>query len=357
MATRKTAFKPRAKSRGRKIAPQPALPGLTGVVGIDVSKSKFNACFLVTGRSKPQSAVFTANAAGHRKFLQWLDRVGAGSCVHICMEETGCYGRTLAAFLHGAGHHVSLVNAALIKSFGKSLNLRTKTDSVDAELIARYTLERSPRLWAPLVPQHQALRDLSRRRKQIMGMLVQEKNHLEASPSAAMSQAIHAMIEYLKDQINSLTESMRQIVAADDTLRHNRELLESIPGIGELTSLLLLAELPPLDSFESARQLCAYAGLTPRENESGSSVKGRSRLCKQGRSGLRTLMFMPAISLMAVKKTTGPLHSFAQRLKKNAKKSACIVGALMRKLMGMSFAILRSGQPYNPNYRGPILAQ
>ena len=92
-------------------------------------------------------------------------------------------------------------------------------------------------------------------------------------------------------------EQMERLAAEDPALAHNRSLLDSIPGIGALTALLLLAELPALDSFESARQLCAYAGLTPRERQSGTSVHGRTRLCKQGRGGLRSLLFLPAASL------------------------------------------------------------
>src|SRR5687768_7050352 len=105
---------------------------------------------------------------------------------------------------------------------------------------------------------------------------------------------------------------MERLAAADAVLARNRGLLDSIPGIGPLSAHLLLAELPALDSFESARQLCAYAGLTPREKQSGSSLKGRSRLCKQGRSGLRSLLFLPAMSILATK--AGPLKTFAQRL-------------------------------------------
>lgn len=122
------------------------------------------------------------------------------------------------------------------------------------------------------------------------------------------------------------------------------------PGSAEISATRLLAELPALDSFESARQLCAYAGLTPRERQSGTSVNGRTRMCKQGRSGLRELLFMPAMSLMKAK--SGPLHEFAIRLIKAAKQPACVVGALMRKLMGLVFAILRSGQADDPIY-GP----
>lgn len=332
----------------KRIAPQPALPGLSGAVGIDVSKTKFNACYLADSKARAQNAVFSADAQGHAKFLIWLDRVGSGQSLHLCLEETGCYGRALAAFLHQAGHHLSVVNAALIKNYGRSLNLRTKNDVVDAKLIAQYTLERAPRGWAPLAPAHQALRDAARRREQLLQLILKERNHLEASPSQQMSELIRGNIEQLESQRAQIEALMASLVAGDAQLARNAELLDSIPGIAKLSAMLLLAELPALDSFENARQLCAYAGLTPRENQSGSSLQGRPRLCKQGRGSLRKLLFMPAVSLMSSK--SGPLRQFAHRLLKAAKKPACVVGALMRKLTALVFAILRSGKPFDPNY-------
>jgi transposase len=330
------------------IAPEPCLPGTSGVVGIDVSKASFHVCHLADSRARPQTGVFTSDAAGHARFLAWLDRVGTRQSLHICLEETGCYGRALASFLHEAGHHVSIVNAALIKNYGRSLNLRTKNDRIDAQLIARYTLERTPERWQPLESQHQALRDAARRRQQILRLLLQEKNHLEACASPTIRDSIKQTMAALQAQIATIEAHMDSLVACDANLRHNAALLVTIPGIGKLTARLLLAELPALDSFTSARQLSAYAGLTPREHQSGTSVNGRPRLCKQGRSGLRRLFFMPAVSLMSTK--SGPLRQFADRLLKAAKKPACVVGALMRKLSALVFAILRSGQPFDPGY-------
>lgn len=330
------------------IAPEPTLPGTTGAVGIDVSKATFHACYLAHSTARPQTGVFSADAAGHAKFLAWLDRIGTHHSLHLCLEETGCYGRALGTFLHQAGHHVSIVNAALIKNYGRSLNLRTKNDHVDAQLIAGYTLERVPARWQPIDPQHQALRDAARRRQQLLNLLLQEKNHLEATLSSTIRGSIEATIAALKQQITAIETLMKTLISADPSLSHNLALLISIPGIGQLTAMFLLAELPPLDGFSSARQLSAYAGLTPREHQSGTSVKGRSRLCKQGRGGLRKLFFMPAVSLM--KSKAGPLRIFADRLLAAAKKPACVVGALMRKLSGLVFAVLRSGKPFDPHY-------
>lgn len=337
------------------IAPAPTLPGTTGAVGIDVSKKTFNAAYQPARGAPCKNAAFTSDAAGQAKFLTWLQRVGAGQSCHLCLEETGLYGRALASFLHEAGHHVSLVNAALIAHFGRSLNLRTKNDPVDARLIAAYTLERVPPRFKPLPSQHQNLRDASRRRQQLKRMIAKEKNHLETTGTEAIREHIEATLKLLEGQLAQLDAHIEEIIASDAHLSRNRELLMSIPGIAKISATRLLAELPALDSFESARQLCAYAGLTPRERQSGTSVNGRTRMCKQGRGGLRELLFMPAMSLMNSKE--GPLKEFALRLLKAAKKPACVVGALMRKLMALAFAILRSGKPYDAKYRPTTSAQ
>lgn len=331
------------------IAPEPSLPGTAAAIGIDVSKLYFNACFLADKTAAPQRGRFSSDSAGQARFIPWVQRVGQGRSVHVCLEETGCYGRALAAFLHQAGHHVSLVNAALIKRHAESLNLRNKNDTLDAWMIASYTLERVPARWQPLACAHQKLRDLARRRTQVLDMVIAEKNHLEAAADGQVREHIQHLMELLQKEHDGLWQQMLAVVKDDAAMAHNAQLLKSIPGIGEITAVMLLAELPALDSFESARQLCAYAGLSPRQHQSGSSVRGRTRLCKQGRGGLRTLLFMPAVSLMSSKR--GVLRVFADRLLKAGKAAKCVVGALMRKLMALVFAILRSGAPFDPNFR------
>jgi transposase len=327
---------------------QQMLPGFTAAAGIDVSKKNFHVCVLTPSGKRPQKGTFSTDAEGHRKFTAWLHRVSSGAPVHCCLEETGSYGRALAGFLHEGGHYVSVVNAALIKHFGRSLNVRTKNDSVDAHLIARYTLERVPARWVPLAPAHEALRAAARRRQQLIALIVAEENHLEAAADPGVRAHITETLAMLKSQQEKIVMEMERVAAADSALAHNANLLESIPGIGPLTARLLLAELPALDCFESARQLCAYAGLTPRERQSGTSLNGRVRLCKQGRSGLRMLLFLPALSVLSSK--GGALKDFANKLIRAGKAPKCAVGALMRKLMSLVFAILRSGKPYDPRY-------
>lgn len=349
-AAKPKARKPRVrKPKARVIAPTPTLAGTCPAVGIDISKKSFHACLLTQRDSPSVSGEFTADAQGHSKFITWAKRVGQGQALHFCMEETGIYGRALALFLHAAGHHVSLVNAALIKHHGRTLNLRNKNDPVDARLIAHYTLCHVPARWTPPAPEHQRLRELARRRKQIGEMIIAEKNHLEAAQDRGVRAHIEHLLKLLETEHQKVWEEMRQLVKGDATMQRNAQLLQSIPHVAEITTINLLAELPPVDAFEDARQLCAYAGLSPRQEQSGTSVNKRTRMCKQGRSGLRTLLFMPAMSVLSSK--SSPLRAFAERLLKAGKAPKCVVGALMRKLLSLAFAILRSGNPFDANYR------
>jgi transposase len=234
--------------------------------------------------------VLTSDAAGQAKFLLQLQRVRAGQSCHICLDETGLYGRALASFLQEAVYNVSLVNAALIAHHGRSLNLRTKNDPVDARLIAVYTLERVPPRFTPLPPRHQELRDASRWRQQLMRMILKEKNHLETTSSKTLGENIAATVSLLEGRLAQIEALIEPLIAEDARLSRNRELLMSIPGIGKTIATRLLAELPAIDSFASVRQMCAYAA---RASERHVGQRPQPHV-QTRRSGLRELLFMPA---------------------------------------------------------------
>jgi transposase len=319
-----------------------------------MSKRYFHACLLQQIDSKPVSARFDAHEEGFVKFITWVKRVSSSQMLHFCLEETGIYGRGLAAFLHEAGHHVSLVNAALIKHHGRSLNLRMKTDTVDAWLIAHYTLQRVPARWQPPKAAHAQIRALARRRQQLIELIIIEKNHAEAAQEDCMRQSIQQIIALLSEERDKISEDMGALMQSDPVLNTQRQLLRSIPHIGDITAHHLLAELPPVDAFASARKLCAFAGVTPRRETSGDTIHKRSRLCKQGRPGLRRLLFTPALAILHSHHS--PLKPFAQRLLQAGKAPKCVVGALMRKLLSLVFAILRSGKPFDAHYQRHIAA-
>jgi transposase len=178
------------------------------------------------------------------------------------------------------------MNPAAIKAFAASRLSRTKTDRVDAELIARFCLAHQPPPWTPPAPEVRELQALVRRLESLIEMRVAEENRLSAGVNvAAVRTSVEEMIAHLKDQISRTEKLIRKHIDKHPGLKQQSELLNSIPGIAATTAAVLLAEVPDIKLYRSARQVAAFAGLVPRERQSGSSVRGRVRLSKIGTRG------------------------------------------------------------------------
>ena len=269
---------------------QPAL-------GIDIAKLKFNVC-LIKQDGKLKHKVFTNTTAGFEQLREWLSRQGVGQ-VHACLEATGTYGEALSLFLHQAGHTVSVINPAAIKAFAQSRLSRTKTDRVDAELIARFTQAQEPPAWTPLPAEVRELQALVRRLESLIEMRVMEENRLSSGITVdSVRQSVEELLAHLNEQIKRTEELIRQHINNHPGLKRQSELLDSIPGIAETTAALLLSEVTDIKQYRSARQVAAYAGLVPRERQSGSSVRGRTRLSKIGNARLRRALYWPAITAL-----------------------------------------------------------
>jgi transposase len=242
------------------------------ILGIDIAKLKFNVCLLNTS-GKLKHKVFANTAAGFQQLAAWLVKQGAQR-VHACMEATGAYGEALALDLHQAGHTLSVVNPAAIKSFAGSRLSRTKTDKVDAELIARFCVAQQPLAWTPPAPEVRQLQALVRRLEALVEMRTAESNRLEAIITIdAVKACVEEHLAYLDWQIKQTQALIGTHINNHPRLKEQSELLDSIPGIGETTAATLLSEITDITHYKSARQVAAFAGLVPRERQSGSSVR------------------------------------------------------------------------------------
>lgn len=315
------------------------------LVGIDISKATFDVVLLHRGQER--HAQFDNNVKGFAALSEWLTHHAART-VHACMEATGRYGDELALYLYQAGHTVSVENPTRIKKYAESQLMRNKTDKADAALIADFCRTQPVRVWEPPEPAYRELQALVRHLQALMAMRQQEKNRLAAgNPSSTVQATIQQHIAFLEKQIAALTKQIDDFIDQDPLLRQQRKLLVSIPGIGNLTAARLLAEVQDVNRFESASQLAAYAGLTPEQRVSGSSVRGRAHLSKKGRVFFRTALFFPAISA----RTHNPLvRAFCQRLEARGKCGLAITCAAMRKLMHIVYGVLKHQQPFDPNY-------
>lgn len=256
------------------------------ILGIDIAKLKFNVCLINKG-GKLKHKVFPNTASGFEQLRDWLSKQSVER-VHACLEATGTYGEALALFLHQAAHTVSVINPAAIKAFAQSRLSRTKTDRVDAELIARFAQAQAPPAWTPLPAEVRELQALVRRLESLIEMRVAEENRLASGIMVdSVRRSVEEHLAYLTQEIKRTEELIRNQINSNPTLKQQSELLDSIPGIAETTAALLLAEITDIRQYKSARQVAAYAGLVPRERQSGSSVRGRTRLSKIGNARLR----------------------------------------------------------------------
>jgi len=315
-------------------------------LGLDVAKAKLD-CALRFPDGKYKSKVVENTPSGFKALIEWLAKHGATSA-HVCMEATGVYWEAVAGRLSAEGMTVSVVNPAQIKAFGQSQLVRTKTDQVDARLIASYCAERHPAAWQAPSANEQALRAMVLRLDSLQKMRTQESNRLDVSRDVVRP-GITAHIGWLDEQIKALAKEIRGHMDGDDTLKDKHALLDSIPGLGERTIAILLAYYADLERFGNARQAAAFAGVEPRQYESGTSVKMKPRMSKIGHAFLRKSLYMPA--LVALYKTAWGIR-FRERLAAAGKPPKLIIGAMMRKLIHVAFGVLKSKKLFDPKLHG-----
>ena len=315
-------------------------------LGIDIAKLKFNAC-LINSQGKLKHKVFPNNATGFEQLAVWLSKQRVER-VHACLEATGTYGEALSLFLYEMGHTVSVINPAAVKAFAGSRLSRTKTDRVDADLIARFCQAQEPPAWTPLPAEVRELQALVRRLESLIEMRVMEENRLSSGVTVEMvRRSVEELLAHLNAQIKRTEELIRKHIDNHPTLKQQSKLLDSIPGIAQTTAALLLSEITDITQYRSARQVAAYAGLVPRERQSGSSLRGRTRLSKIGNARLRRALYFPAITAL---RCSSFFQQWAEGLRQRGKCKMSVICAVMRKLVHLVYGVLKSEQPFDPQW-------
>ena len=320
---------------------------MDAVLGIDIAKAKFQVALLLAD-GKVRHKTFPNATAGFAQLAEWLQRQHVRG-VHASLEATGAYGDALATWLHDAGHRVSVLNPMIIHAYARTQLARSKTDRLDAELIARFTATQQPPAWTPPALEIRQLQALVRRLDALHGMRTQEANRLAAGvPVDAVRTSIEVMLASLDAQITHVQQLIRDHLNQHPGLRAQRDLLTTIPGIGEATAAVLIAEL--FDKrYTSARQAAAFAGLVPRLAESGT-LRGRTRLSKIGPGRLRKALYFPAVTALRWNPT---IRAVRIRLAAAGKPPMVIIGAAMRKLIHIAYGVLKSGRAYEPTCAHP----
>ena len=311
-------------------------------LGIDVSKDTLDAA-LFDGR-KFKTRKFRNTSAGIVSLQAWLDAASAQGCA-VGLEATGSYSEAVACALHDAAYRVSVINPARIAAFVRAELGRSKNDALDAKRIARFTAMHRPERWQPAPQNVRVLQALVRRLDSLKDLRQQECNRLQTA-HASVHPSINAVMTLLDAQIDQIQRAIHDHIDQDPDLRRQRDLLESIPGISERTSAVLLAHAQALERCRNAKQWVAYAGLDCALAQSGTSLQRRGHISKRGAPALRAALYMPAV----VASRHNPLLApFSRRLRDAGKPGLVRVCAVMRKLMHIIYGVWKHQTPFDPN--------
>lgn len=330
---------------------------LKQVVGIDVAQKE-----LVVTLGKLQQdlrielyayKVFSNKEKGYEALLKWVRKLTDDQVnVHYVMEATGVYHQKLAYYLDEKKLKQSIVLPNKISNYMRTLDLKTITDKSCSEAIARFGLERQLDLWKRPKDVYKKLQQLTRERNQIVDERVLVKNQLhaeesEAEPNASSVKRIKARIRFLNNQEQEIKRDIDLIATKDDAIIKEIETICTIPGVGKLTAITVLAETNGFELIKNKKQLVSYAGLDIKEKQSGTSIKGKPTISKKGNRNLRKAMHLPALS--AIKHDEHFKEIFVRLVSKNGIKMKGVV-AVQRKLLELVYILHKNKCIYQKHY-------
>ena len=327
---------------------------LKSCVGIDISKDSFEVCIKqLKGERSVVKATrsFQNDYPGFEKFLSWT--LGKVSNPIFVMETTGVYHEDLTHFLYSNNQKVSVVLANKMKHFAKSLNMKTKTDKADAQMIAQYGLERTLEWWEPMMPQMKDLRDLCRERLSLKKDLVRSKCQIHGLEHAhstlnVVLQVKEQQIGFLESNIQIIENEIIRITGQDKEFSRRVKNIEAVKGLRLLTIVTVLCETNGFTQFNNIRQVVSYAGLDIPERQSGL-FKGKTRISKKGNSRIRECLYMPALSATSYNEPIKALYERVVERNPTIKRKGVI--AAMRKLLILIFVLWKKNEAYNAAYQ------
>lgn len=327
-------------------------------VGVDMSKVDFKCCFYNLDRNGRRfiaaTRTFKNTLAGFVGFMKWIEKKRNMDLeLRITMEATGVYHENLVYFLDDNGYYVSVVLANQSNAFAKSLNQTSKTDKLDAAMLGQFGIERDLRQWQPTSAKIRELKQLTRDRASIIEEKTALGNKLHAlqssfNPGKTVIKRLKQRIALLYKQKKEVEKQIKALIQADEIIKRKVENICKVKGLGAITVATIIAETDGFALFTSRGQVISYAGYDIVERESGSSIKGKTRISKRGNSHIRRALHFPAIT--AVKYEEPFQQLFDRVLDKSGIKMKGYV-AVQRKLLILVYTLFKNDAIYDPNYQ------
>ncbi len=321
----------------------------TTFVGIDISAQEAHVSILMADGGFRAPHVISQTPEGMEELNSTLNAITAGpSHILIVMEATGPYWMKLAMFLHQAGFAVSVINPAQAHYFAKALLQRSKTDPVDAHVLAYLAAKLQPKPWAPAPEVYELLYQRLSQRDTLLAMLQQERNRLHALRQRP--QVVHevearlsAHIAFLQTQLKDIDHELQEALAQDHAWADTAALLRTIPGFGPIATAWLLTATRGFTACDSPEQIASYAGLVPRFFESGSSISRRPAIGHASHSRLRHALYMASLSAVQHNPT---IRAFYRHLLAQGKPKQVALCACARKLVHLAWGVFVRDQPF-----------
>ena len=297
--------------------------------------------------------VFKNNDSGVKLLVDWVNKLTDYEVpVRYVMEATGVYHQKLAYYLVDNGCEISIVLPNKISNYIRTLELKTITDKSCSQAIAQFGLERKLDKWAKPKSIYKELQQLTRERDQIVQERSVIKNQIhaektESEPNQKSLERMQARIRFLNSQEKEIKADITDIVSKDPDLKQVINNITTIPGVGELTAVIVLAETNGFELIRNKSQLSSYAGLDVKEKQSGTSVKGKPRISKKGNRNLRKSMHLPALT--AVKWDENFKNIYARLISKNGIKMKALV-AVQRKILELIYILFKNETVYDKEY-------
>lgn len=307
-------------------------------IGIDISKADFYVAF----HGETEVKVYSNTETGHKQL--YTDSAKKLKKGLVVLETTGGHELALTQYLQKQKCHVHRANTLKVKHFIRSFGQLGKSDAIDALALAHYGFERHPSLTLFIEPPEKELQKLVLRRADLVKMRAQEKNRIKAPDQKTLQESFERVINLISEEVDLIDKQIDALFEKSKTLQKKREVLKTLPGIGDVSSTQLIAMMPELGTI-NRKQIASLAGVAPHPNQSGK--KDGYRATRGGRAEVKPVLFMAAMSASRGKSRLG---DFYRKLVDSGKQKMVAMTALMRKILVIANARMKEFYEQNPSF-------
>ena len=330
------------------------------LVGVDVSKDKFDGCILSIDTNLDQkvisSRVFENNKSGFTQFMIWIEKYSVGIKVEVILEATGVYHERLCMSLLEGDYAVFLATASRAKSYKKSAGLKSKTDKIDAKGLAMMGISHKFKRMRPIAKFYYELRQWTRHNQALQEQktIVTNQQHALMHSSYASAKVISQnikLIELLDEQIKECAKEIANLINSNEEVKRKVAHILPIKGIAILSIATLIAETNGFEDFDNENQLTSYAGYDVIENQSGKHV-GKTKISKQGNSRIRRILYMPGLNVVQYGEPV--FVEFFNRILESTKIPMKAYVAVQKKLLLLVYSLWKQDVPYQRDYQAKL---